>query len=392
MRTIFAIVFVAICTMMFVLGSLYWRYDSSVKKIEKRGIASIAGLEVQYTRHEEQFWRDQDSISQYEFLSIRTCARDAGSYINARILWDGEDAQVSRWRKRTVGDVPLFDDLNDFHSHIRKLEDWTTAHTHLDLEPYDTSWLGDVLERFDCWDSDAFSPLPSRYPYEPMTSPIPNYALVQHWVRIRLLQGLQGKEPEKALETARGWAKLLFTTESLVGSMVAISILKMESKTGISLRAQGVPLTGWAPIPKVDLDAMARVFMSVPAFTSLWTPSDKLNGDKLKVGRCIALAEATTMGWMLKEPLSALRGAQVAHIDEQLAATKDECRLTMLRKLWKSAPTDALSDPTDLCSAMPEHEVCSLFPQMPLGPIAQQALGLELAAISAEAFLFNRYR
>ena len=203
---------------------------------------------------------------------------------------------------------------------------------------------------------------------------------------------LEGDDPGGALKTARGWAELLFTTESLVGAMVGISILKMESIVGSSLRASNVTLDDWTPIPNYDLDVMSRVYMAAPAFTNLGTPQMKLGGDRLNVGRCISLAEGISTGWMLKNPLSNVRRYHIQHIDEQLEETEDTCRLTILRKLWKSPPTEALKDPTELCSAMPEHEICQLFVQVPLGQGAQEAIGLELSAIAVEPFLFNRYR
>ena len=89
------IIGIAAGTVALVAAILGGQYYSTVTGIDDRARSALSGSGVHYARHAPQFWQDQEILDKYAFLKPRPCTRDAGSYLNPRIHWDGEDAQVS---------------------------------------------------------------------------------------------------------------------------------------------------------------------------------------------------------------------------------------------------------------------------------------------------------
>lgn len=278
----------------------------------------------------------QKEISSFGLLAESSSVKsDAGAFLNSRIQWAGQD-------QNSVITVPEVSDS-------KWNQDWLTADIPPALAKTDLAWIA-KLKDFDHWDLFASGPnarLVGENPVfvSPYAYPFPEFGFLSRAVRLHLRRALDRGDISSALNEVRHLARLVYTTETLVGSMDAVNILKMERaaydeavKRRISVSSTYEPVSSetlvkmkttlWVTAGFADFaapDVLARVFLDAK---STWP-----------LGSCGALAETAqavvlTSDFLKKKyPFEVDMNEQHAVIQRVFEASKPHCRLVFHRQL-----------------------------------------------------------
>ncbi len=223
---------------------------------------------------------------------------------------------------------------------------WTD---HVEDGPRGDLSVTKVLLDYDGWDSMASGPGAALLaegitPGTPAFAVgIPNMLPFLTLARLRLLEGLRTGDMLPALQEVRHLALLVYCEETLVGQMVALSVLGFEADGYTAAVERGILLPdAWTPIAKDLRETLKRTAFGLSGLYSGWAPEGSL--ERLDAiggpvhGRCGALAAAVE-GWSVHRPYVGApwpyepdhRGPVLA-IDRLLATAP--CRLPFVRAYW----------------------------------------------------------
>lgn len=248
-------------------------------------------------------------------LFARRDGGDASELLAERVGWERRPAP-----KRLPAAVIA--GLNDAGA------DWPAS--NLDVSEVDLSFFASLGDA-GFWDLEApGSPLHGT-PYAGMEDPTPAHRDVTALAKTRLLRGLATNQMRPALDEVHELARLCLTTETLIGSMVAVGLLEMERKAAAEATARGLDLGGF-PVPtEEDRLSLKRALWAAPHATSILSPAEPLDPVFPLVGRCAALSE-------LAVPLYIRPFASTVLAERYAALTKmldeSDCRLRRLRRAW----------------------------------------------------------
>ena len=193
-------------------------------------------------------------------------------------------------------------------------------------------------------------------------SPVPSLVDLQTLARLRLARGLaspDGVDMLPALRQTRHLARLAYSTESLVASMVANAILSIE-KRGYerAVKQQLIGPEAWAPASDELRQAIRRVGFGSVMVVAGWTvpddAADQLDAAGLRLfGLCGALNELTYQHHMCFPAWDTLPGERALdHLGKRvrvLLADNPQCRVPVARAV--------LADPDGMSLAGWERSV-----------------------------------
>ena len=218
------------------------------------------------------------------------------------------------------------------------------------LSTLDFGWMGQ-LHAYDRWDILRNRPTPFREPFDLTYEPMPQFGHLILWARFRLLQGLRTGQPLAAARDVRHLAWLAYSTDTLIGAMLASTLLDTERAAHASLQA---PPPEWRPMSSEQVARMRAMIMS--GFIFSYPPIAVEVAKKSRrcgepVVRCIAMTEAAFAAKIL-EPWArrAYREAYTA-LEEDLDAFP--CSSSLGKLLWRQGVT-VDNGAADLIVAMPE--------------------------------------
>lgn len=349
-------------------------YEGKLKKLEER-------LSSRYPRFE----REQTELSTLPFLRETTAVTaDAGQILNSRLA------------KNDFG-LPV--DLS-----VEWQRDWIKKPIPTAMENADLTWMRELLN-YDHWDFFKHGPASELIgaeapPANPFTVPIPDLRTLQTAAKLRLRRALDRGNLMPALEEVRHMARLVYTTETLVGSMVAVALLRHE-RLAVDEAIQRNILRRQDHLAfSADTLAKMKTGLWVTAgFADFSTPEQMrrafLNGH-WPVGSCAALAETaqsfTLAGVYLekKYPFERDLDDRRRSMMALFAASKPFCRLPFARQL--------LERPAEYANAMLGPDSFSLasgwqgffekyrFLYGRHLPFLRQSIGMELIAIARPDF------
>ncbi|MBL8921344.1 MAG: hypothetical protein JNJ54_20965 [Myxococcaceae bacterium] len=252
---------------------------------------------------------------QHDALFARRDGGDAWPLLRERVGWSDRPALAALPASLTAG-------LADAGA------DWPRAAldtTGVDLSFFST--LGDA----GFWDLEGpGSPLHGT-PYGGPADPALSFRDVLVLAKLRLLRGLASGEVRPALDEVHELARLCLTTESLVGSMVAVGLLELERKAAAEAGSRGLDLGGF-PVPsEEDTRSLKRALWAVPHATSLLAPDEPLDPAFPLVGRCAALAELAAP-LFIRPFAGPVLPSRYATFTTMLK--ESDCRLGRLRAAW----------------------------------------------------------
>lgn len=208
---------------------------------------------------------------------------------------------------------------------------WPAA--ELDVSEADLSFFADLGDA-GFWDLEApGSPLHGT-PYGGMEDPGLTHRDVTALAKARLLRGLATKQMRPALDEVHELARLCLTTETLIGSMVAVGLLEMERKAAAEATARGLDLGGFVVPTEQERLSLKRALWAAPHATSILSPDEPLDPAFPLVGRCAALGELA-VSLYIRPFASAVVPGRYATVTRML--DESDCRLTRLRKAWAAS-------------------------------------------------------
>jgi hypothetical protein len=205
----------------------------------------------------------------------------------------------------------------------------------------DFSWMK-TLEQYSYWDlylSNGKNP-DNTYSQTHSIEQIPNLNIFVRWARLRLVSGIISKDPLPALKEVRKLAELIYSTETIYGTGVAIEILANMNRAILESRnRQLLKVADW-PLINFDLYKKARVLAwSVNHWTDFFA-SNEYKSEIFQLqpifGSCAAINEAAIGAANLgslpltKDPLLFERGfeQQTQDFRKFVSEQGKYCRLT----------------------------------------------------------------
>jgi hypothetical protein len=315
---------------------------------------------------------------------------NAGTFLNPRVTWRGWPAAVSAYRATVPADVTPITIPPDVVMRLRG-KGWEEAVEGTLAQDVDVGWL-QGLSRFDHWDLDAESPVSAMPWPDPVRAPVPDYGLLLAAARVRVLQGLRNGTPSRAATELRHLARLLDSTETLVGTTMAVQVLRVESRAHALAASRGIPADpSWRPLDPKELDRLQRLAQAAMAYASLLAPPTHWSAlDTLPVGRCAALSEGLWFALVFEPLLGDRLRDRYQALERSLEASQGRCRLTLLRRAWRlSRAEKAELFRRNICGAGPDQEQTA---QDPGGcpsawvsthvPWIKEKVGMVLAAVA----------
>lgn len=299
------------------------------------------------SRHQDAFLDDLKHLQAHPAFAPSRARMDAGPFLNPRIKWsyNASDPRVRRNLPFILSNPGLSLSAAD----LKILHTWgnTWLEHASDAPRTDLSWLSELREHYDYWDIFAWSPMNEALqeklddlPWSMM--PLPDFEEIQAAAKLRLLRGLHDRKMIPALNEVRHLARLANTTETLVGSMVAIALLNTERKGYEKAVSLGIMKSAdWQP---VSFELAMRARRAFYGFPQLFTDGgpEGLNERFLGAipatpGLCTAMFEAEGIALHMRAVLSyqTLFPGETnlaAHFERiNRAVERAPCRLTYAR-------------------------------------------------------------
>lgn len=239
------------------------------------------------------------------------------------------------------------------------------------------------------WDLESEGSPLRDLEYRGMEDPGLIYSDVLKLAKLRLLRGLQTGQMRPALDEVHELARLCLTTESLVGSMVAVAILDLERKAAAEATARGLELGGFRVRSAEDTESLKRTLWAAPHATSLLSPDEPLAPDFPMVGRCAALNELAIALYVRPWATAALP-SRYETLTRMLETS--DCRLRRLRHAWATSGEGELSLSSQaFCQTSgTSGGICDAPDFWVRLPLVRPAIGSMLAASSTPDW-FKRY-
>jgi hypothetical protein len=299
---------------------------------------------------------------------------NAGPLLNAWVGWEPAPAMPK--------DSPLA-----IPAHLPQrgsdFKDWTTS--SLDLSALDFDWMR-KLHAYDRWDILLNSPVPQQERFNWASAPLPNFLSLQMWAKFRLVHGLRTGQPLEAAQDVRHLAWLLYRTDSMLGTMVAATLLQFERDAHDAMQS---PPPEWRPMSPEQVARFKALVASGHAFSSIVAPVEVAKKARRcgepAVTRCMSMGEASYLARYL-QPIAQddYREAYTALRDDIAAFP---CATSMARVAWERGATVDDSVPTP---DMPEQP--GWLRRLPRGYFNSHLAGILLGIGSPSFRHLNEFR
>lgn len=309
----------------------------------------IRPLQTSIREQLDTFLNDQGLLAEEPFFQVAEGGENAAPYLNFRLDWAPSTPslvrQLSQNPPRIFLPEPIKEKLKLWGRHFPKF------HPQIKYETVDLTWMSEVLG-YDYWDlveksnaEEVFERKQAMSLYLTQTL-APQFEELVMLAKVRLMKGMWEGELEKAITETRHFAKLLYSTETLMGGLAAIGVLRAERSLADYLGKHIQTDTGgWSPMETKTLDRARRALLGFSAFPTVFTPPDSLRkvflDPRASVGICPALAKGMLRGLLVRpllEPKTFLErdfSESFAALDEVVEKTAERCRLGHVKKLWQ---------------------------------------------------------
>lgn len=200
---------------------------------------------------------------------VKDAGRDGGVYLNALLQWNGLGAR----HHATALALPT--------ALVTELSGQGRAWLHQDhsaaLSRLDFSWMG-PLSSFHYWDLESSGPyaeaLEANPDLDPTLAPLPDLAILQAWVKARLLRASMDGDLSAAGSQVHQLAMLAISSERYVMIMAGISWLARlhEWQHDVSIQRPGTAWP-WPELEILNLEKMSRGLTGLTGFLQPGTPA-----------------------------------------------------------------------------------------------------------------------
>ena len=334
------------------LVSLYWL----IGRREPEDLQRIASYRAGFEDHFDEFLTDAEFIRETGVFREYGNLHDAGVFLNPRLRWQKPDGRYNEYQDASEPDraiaipVALKQRLDEWED-----GEWTTHLEEIASSDVDTSWIGD-LEPYDHWEWYRNSLTDTLIRDDPnlraLSFPHPESSALLIHARIHLARAAIQNDLERAIVQLRHLAHLTQSTETLVGTMVALGIFGFEADLHATLAELGdLPAFDWLVFDKNERLRLRRYVWSLDDLVSIFAPPEAITRvtDLNVPGLCISLSKGiddAAFSRVLFAPHFPLEDdyrPNYAVLDAAMEATEGRCRLTHVRARWQQAAKDPRS-------------------------------------------------
>jgi hypothetical protein len=336
---------IASITLVLLTNSVAWAKDqpaanqknANLEESIRSRVASRKAAMKKYVLKIVDLQKEVNKNSAIFFMSSRL-NKDAGPFLNPRVEWAGVDSDVTAkaaYEKYMASLLVQVVKLSLPEQATEKLKSLGSAYykspNEFDLKSVDFRWLKD-LQKYDFWNIENNSPLANLDEFNFATSPIAKFLPLITWAKLRLVKGVQENNVKAAIDETIHLARLVHSTELLIGSMVSNSILRSVAEFA---KDRGSPLK----VEPAIFDAAKLYFPSLskalsnPIIDARDYAAISRAGTVSGPGYCAALNEAG-FGLHVKRPLLGAEFKEVYAIYDGLLKSHKTCRLINLRRAW----------------------------------------------------------
>ena len=273
---------------------------------------------------------------------IRT-GQDAGPYLNQRLDWvdvvnDANSKKAFEKYLASLGSTKItkisipagvIEKVNEFGS------DYIKKAAEIDLKSVDFSWFNEI-KKYDMWDIEENSPLAHMDEFDFTKYPIPKFIALYDWSKLRLIKGVQEKNMKTAFDEVVHLARLLHSTETLIGAISSNAIFKLASQFA---KIQGIPFK--FKVDTVFTDKAKLYFLSLgkAVGTLMLDPHvfNQLTQVSSGPGFCAAIYESGA-GILMLRPLLGNELKEYFLKYESILKSPSNCRWRHVRKAWAGDP------------------------------------------------------
>lgn len=280
-------------------------------------------------KHRDAFLEDQKILSANPAFEFPGRERDAGPVLNKMALWTKSES----------------DETALFNRHPELLEGLKTV----DLG--NTGWMKS-LHAYDHWDLTKSGPLADAYSkYRNEANwpqmPLPEYRFLRQAAQTRFEQGMRSKDALSALKDVRQLGRLIYSNETLVSSLVYLSLLSDEAKFYDNAVKAGILRAGdWKVLSEIDRVRAKRTMYGYGQMLMMESDPELrmqlVRSGKAKAGFCGGMVEALGMsGWQRalfssRVPFERDRSQRFSQMDQLVAEAKKQCRMTLTLSFWET--------------------------------------------------------
>lgn len=314
---------------------------------------TIAALRSDLEKHRAAYLDDRRLVATLAYFAPPGRANDAGPLLNSLVGWTA-GSKFEALRQPAKGFLALPASFLDLAG---KGEDAAFPEKSKELLTLDFRWMAQ-LEDYDHWDVHQGSPwqiamrgaasgsgeAAANFLVE---APSPEWRGILAWVRLRWRRAEAAGDYVAASRQTRQIARLVASTETWTGSLVAASVLKAENRAFARAKAAGAKIpAGWKAPGEVDLRRLVRFLHGTPAFFTPLAPPELVRATLLDgpflFWNCGAVAEGaaaqSTTRRLFSGTFPAERGfpQAIAALDGVVAYYRENCRFSEADRLWES--------------------------------------------------------
>lgn len=249
--------------------------------------------------------------------------RDAGEFLNSLVGWLGE---------RATAPAPILALPEQFPAPLEGLD--FPAIEPETIAGFNTAWMAE-LRPFDHWKIDLAAPR-SR-PFDMIFSPQPDYVNLMRWAKVRAAQGYISGDVREASADLHQLARLAASTDSLIGTMVGVTILKTDR---LMVEAQHAHLPAgdvswWLPFSQEDDAAVRRAGWASLQYLNPYAPPREWGLlDASTPFDCVGLQEGLFALRQLRGDLEDSLPSRYSDADSRIQQVAVRCRFTGVIATW----------------------------------------------------------
>lgn len=325
-------------------------------------------------KHKKQILADREELGKTDIFRPSKGERDAGPYLNGIVSWD----------KRPSTRLSLSPELKAG----LKGKEWVAFAPDFKAANLDFSWMK-KLHEFDHWAPDMNNPLIkiSEKP-QPMTLPFPEYSELINWAKLRLIHGRVTKDMKNALLDVRQLARLIYTNDYLVSTMVTISLLRSENMFIQNYNPK--IFEGWVTVPENVTTIARRYFWAQSEFVDPRLSSEGYEtfsvGD---VGKCQMISEGMIRNLIVRDYLKNFYPGPIKRFNETVKNSLNNCRPSLMNLVWNDPQWRLFGNTVKYEDALVKPENESNWKQkfLMIHPRVEEIYGFTIAAIATPNYL-----
>lgn len=272
---------------------------------------------------------DRLILSEYKIFQPSLGKNDAGPFLNPKVNWPFGEIHHQ-------GELALPEFI-----HREMSKDWVIKKPLFKKMGLDFSWMSE-LHKFDFWDVEKNTPVfVAGKKYLTYSYPAPSYKELMTWAKLRLLYGKETGKMNEAFKDVRQLARLIWTNDTLLSSMVTVNLLKLENEIH-----QG----NWEIIPEEILMRAKRFFYALPSMIDpRLDDSHFFKFTPLAPGICPMLNEAMLSYISVRDLLKDELKNEYMRMDLLIKESLTVCRKTIVHEMWEDPgwPTFMLTEEDD---------------------------------------------